>query len=81
MRTSEVDPAYRSATQLVAALKRREHSAVELLEQTIQRIERHDRRINAIVVRDFERARVAAEESDRLLNRVIIGHFSAYPLR
>ena len=64
---SEVDPAYRSATQLIAALKRGEYSAVELLEQTIQRIERLDGRINAIVVRYFERARAAAEESDRSL--------------
>ena len=67
MRISKVDPAYRSATQLIAALKRGEYSAVELLEQTIQRIERLDGRINAIVVRYFERARAAAEESDRSL--------------
>jgi hypothetical protein len=32
MRISKVDPAYRSATQLIAALKRGEYSAVELLE-------------------------------------------------
>ena len=54
MRISKVDPAYRNATQLIAALKRGEYSAVELLEQTIQRIEPLDGRINAIVVRYFE---------------------------
>jgi amidase len=42
-------------------------SAMELLEHAIARIEKLDRSINAIVVRDFERARAAALEADGLL--------------
>ncbi len=39
-------------------------SAVELLDATIARIEAHDAKLNAVVVRDFERARSAAAEAD-----------------
>src|SRR5260370_4724721 len=35
----------------------------------IARIEAHDGKLNAVVVRDFERARVAAAEADRALPR------------
>jgi hypothetical protein len=36
----------------------------ELLEHTITRIETQDRRLNAVVVRDFDRAREAAKAAD-----------------
>ena len=55
---------FRSATDLAAALKKREVSAVELLQQVIARIEALDGRLNAVVVRDFERARAAAKAAD-----------------
>ncbi len=58
---------YRSARELAAALEAREFSAVELLEHTIARIERHDDAVNAVPVRDFERARVAAAAADAAL--------------
>jgi amidase len=67
MEATDAAPAYWSATQLTEALRHRKISAVDLLEQTIQRIERFDGRINAVVVRDFDRARVAAQAADRSL--------------
>ncbi|HEU0059379.1 MAG TPA: amidase, partial [Hyphomicrobiaceae bacterium] len=60
---------YRSARDLAAALKKRELSAVELLEQVIARVEALDGRLNAVVVRDFERARAAAKAADLALGR------------
>lgn len=56
--------AYKSATELLADLKNKEISAVELLDVTISRIELFDKKINAVVVRDFERARIAAKNAD-----------------
>ena len=58
---------YRTAKDLVGALQRREMSAVELLERTIADIEQRDADINAVVVRDFERARAAAAQADNAL--------------
>ena len=49
------------------ALRRRAISALELLDHAVQRIEHFDGRINAVVVRDFERARAAARAADDLL--------------
>jgi len=59
--------AFRTATQLVAALRRREVGSRELLEHQLARIERHDRAINAVVTLDRERARAAADAADRAL--------------
>ncbi|TWT11356.1 amidase [Reyranella sp. CPCC 100927] len=64
-----VDAAYRSARDLVADLAARKVSAVDLLDQAIARIEALDKRINAVVVRDFERARQAAQAADQALAR------------
>jgi amidase len=58
---------YRTARELAAALRTRQVSAVELLDHAVARIEAHDGGINAVVVRDFERARAAAAEADRAL--------------
>jgi amidase len=60
---------FRTAVELSAALKAREVSAVELARDAIGRIERHDSQINAICVRDFERALKAAREADAALSR------------
>ncbi len=59
--------AYADATTLAAAIKDKQISAVELLELYIARIEQYDDQINAVVVRDFERARVAARAADDVL--------------
>jgi len=55
---------YRSARELARALKAKKVSALELAQDAIARIERHDGAINAICVRDFERALEAARAAD-----------------
>lgn len=60
---------YPTAKDLVAMLRARQVSAVELLERALRRIEAHDGRLNAVVARDFERARAAAADADRALAR------------
>jgi amidase len=60
---------YCTIGELVSALRRRTISASELIEHTIARIEALDTRLNAIVVRDFERAREAARAADAALAR------------
>jgi amidase len=60
---------FRSATELIEALRQREISARELLDGVIARIESLDQRLNAVVVRDFERAREAAKAADLALGR------------
>jgi len=60
---------FQTATALSAALAARKVSAVELAKDAIARIERHDARINAICVRDFERGLQAAEQADAALAR------------
>ena len=58
-----------SAGAMAAALAAREVSAGELCEAAIERIERLDGPINAVVVRDFDRARDAAKAADAALAR------------
>jgi amidase len=58
-----------TATALVAALAARRVSAAELTEAAIGRIEARDGPINAVVVRDFDRAREAAKAADAALAR------------
>ena len=57
------------AQNLATALAHGERSAVETVEQAIARIESQDAAINAVVVRDFERAREQATRADELLRR------------
>ena len=49
------------ATQLAALVRGGKIGALELLDHYIARTERLDTRINAVVVRDFERARTRAK--------------------
>ena len=58
-----------SASDLVEALAARRVSALELAEEAIARIEARDGPINAVVVRDFARAREAARAADAALAR------------
>jgi amidase len=60
---------FKTAVELSAALKAKKISAVELAQDAIGRIERHDGKINAICVRDFERALQAARVADAALAR------------
>jgi amidase len=59
--------AYRSAGELVKELAQRRISARELLSATVDRIETLDPKINAVVVRDFDRARQQADAADAAL--------------
>ena len=60
---------FKSATELSAALAAKQVSAVELAQDAIGRIERHDGKINAICVRDFDRGLEAARAADAALAR------------
>jgi amidase len=62
-------PAYWSARETAQALAERRISARELLDHVIARIEALDGPINAVVVRDFDRAREAARAADAALAR------------
>ncbi|MBW8815195.1 MAG: hypothetical protein JF588_17385 [Caulobacterales bacterium] len=58
-----------SASRLVQALADRQVSALELTDAAIARIEARDGPINAVVVRDFDRAREAARAADAAIAR------------
>ena len=53
-----------SALELAAQIARGDLSAIEATDAAIARIERLDGPINAVVVRDFDRARMAAKALD-----------------
>lgn len=59
----------RTAGKIVQALAAGEASAVEATDAAIARIEARDGPINAVVVRDFDRARSAARAADAALAR------------
>jgi len=73
---ADVD-AFSSATSLVAALRSGTIGARELTELYIRRIERHDPALNAVVVRDYTRAReqamVAEHARARGEHRALLG--------
>jgi amidase len=60
---------YRTTKELVAALQARKISAIELTDHVIARVEALDPKINAVVVRDFDRGREAAKATDVALSR------------
>jgi amidase len=60
---------FKTAVELTAALKAKKVSAIELAQDAIGRIERHDDKINAICVRDFDRALETARAADAALAR------------
>ena len=60
---------YATTKELVAALAARSISALELTDHVIARIEALDGKLNAVVVRDFERGREAARTADAALAR------------
>lgn len=63
------DIAFSSAAALAAKLRAGKLSSLALLDHYIARIERHDPALNAVVVRDFERARKRAKAADRALKK------------
>ena len=58
-----------SAREMVAGLRKKSFSATDLCEASIARIEKLDANINAVVVRDFERARADARAADLAIAR------------
>jgi amidase len=60
---------FKTAVELFVALKGKKVSALELAQDAIDRIERHDDKINAICARDFERALKTARDADAALAR------------
>jgi len=69
---TKADPAdttYASARDQAAALAARRVSSAELVARAIARIESLDGRINAVVARDFDRARAAAAAADAAIAR------------
>jgi amidase len=61
--------AFGTATEMLAALRARRVSAVELLDLHRRRIERYNPRLNAIVEPDLDRARGVAEAADTRRSR------------
>jgi amidase len=64
-----LDVPFRPARQLAAAIRRKTIGCLELLDLYLARVEKHDGALNAVVVRDFERARARARAADRALAR------------
>jgi amidase len=71
---------FSTATELLAALRSRQLTSSELAELYIRRIEHHDGRLNAVVVRDFERARYQARAADQALARGVEGALLGLPM-
>ena len=71
---------FKTATELSAALAAKKVSAVELAQDAIGRIERHDGKINAICVRDFTRGLDAARAADASRARGETGPLLGIPL-
>jgi amidase len=71
---------FKTATELSAALAAKKVSAVELAQDAIGRIERHDGKINAICVRDFARGLDAARAADTGRARGETGPLLGIPL-
>jgi amidase len=71
---------FRSAVECASALTAKKVSAVELAQDAIGRIERHDAKINAVCVRDFERGLDAARAADAAIARGETGPLLGLPL-
>jgi amidase len=71
---------FKTAVELTAALAAKKVSAVELAQDAIGRIERHDGKINAVCVRDFARGLEAARAADAARARGETGPLLGIPL-
>jgi len=60
----DLDPATATASELVAAIRDRSLSSRELTDHLLDRIDRENPRLNAVVALDPERARAAADAAD-----------------
>ena len=64
-----MNTAFWSATRLIRALRAKKIGALELLEHYAARIGRHDSKLNALCVVDFDAARKRAKSFDRASGR------------
>src|SRR5262249_51795338 len=72
---------FRSARQLAADIRKKKIGCLELLDLYLARVEKHDGALNAVVVRDFERARSRARAADRALaKRDVWGPLHGVPI-
>ena len=71
---------FASARALRKALRAKKVSALELARDAIAQIEQHDAKINAICVRDFDRALKAARAQDKAIARRKAGPLAGLPL-
>jgi len=60
-----LDLPFRSATKLAAAIRAKKIGCLEMLDLYLARVEKYDNALNAIIVRDFEHARLRARALDR----------------
>jgi amidase len=76
-----LDVPFRSAKQLAADIRKKKIGCVELLDLYLARVEKYDPALNAIVVRDYDRARQRARAADRALSkRQVWGPLHGVPL-
>jgi amidase len=71
---------FATARALRKALRAKKVSALELARDAIAQIAKHDAKINAVCVRDFERALKAARAQDRSLARGSAGPLAGIPI-
>jgi amidase len=64
-----LDVPFRSARQLARDIRQKKIGCLELLDLYLARVEKYDGALNAVVVRDFDRARTRARAADRALAR------------
>jgi amidase len=72
---------HRSALDLARLLRAKQISARELLDECWARYEKHNPALNAVVVTDIDRARIAAQVADRrLAKEAPLGVFDGVPM-
>ena len=73
--------AFKPATELAALLREKAVGSVELTRYFIDRIEEHDTKLNAVVVRTFDEALAAAQRADDALARgELLGPLHGLPM-
>jgi amidase len=75
-----MEPGFLPATKLAALVRRGAVGCLELLDYFITRVERLDPKLNAVVVRDFERARQTARAMDRQRKKAAFGKLHGVPM-
>src|SRR5207245_1078784 len=69
-----------SVVDLAASLRNRELSSVELLDACLAEVDRLNDELNAVIWRDDDAARAAAEEADKRLDAGEEGPFLGVPM-